>query len=196
MSFETLELLVYPLFFVSLIFSVYAQIKVSSTFRKYSKVPAAPGLSGEKLARIMLAENGIDDVMIGRISGHLTDNYNPRNKVLSLSDSTVMSPSAAAVGVAAHEVGHAIQHHVGYFPIKLRGMLVPVTNFASRASWLVITAGLLLTAFAANSPFGYYILCAGVGLFAVTMLFQLVTLPCEFNASARAMKYLRGSLFV
>ncbi len=187
------EYILYPLFIISIIFSFWAQIKVSGTYRKYSRLYTSSGRNATDVARMMLHSAGVTDVAIGRVRGNLTDHFDPRSNTLALSDTTYASYSAAAIGVAAHEAGHAIQHAEGYFPIKLRSALVPVTSFASRASWIFIMLGLIITMFATASDFGYLILLAGIGLFGVTTLFQLVTLPCEFNASRRAMTALRST---
>ena len=187
-----IDLILYLLLIVAVLISLYAQLKVSLTYRKYSSVPAGAGKSASVVARELLDGAGLTSVRIERVGGSLTDHYDPRSNTLRLSDSTYDNGSAAAVGVAAHEVGHAIQHAEGYLPIVIRGKLVPVTNFASRASWIFILIGVLLSAFAgAAGEFGMYILYAGILLFAVTTLFQLVTLPCEFNASHRALVRLR-----
>lgn len=187
------ELITYPLFILAILFSLYAQIKISSTYRKYASFYTRAGRNATDIAKMMLSDAGVYDVSIGRVYGNLTDHYDPRSNTLALSDTTYASTSAAAIGVAAHEAGHAIQHAEGYFPIRLRGALVPVTNFASKTSWLLIMIGALITAFAYDSNIGYYALLAGIGLFAVTTLFQLVTLPCEFNASRRAITAIRAS---
>ena len=187
------ELIIYPLFIVAIIFSLYAQLKVSSTYKKYSKFYTNAGRNATDIARMMLSDAGVRDVYIGRVHGNLTDHFDPRSNTLALSDTTYASTSAAAIGVAAHEAGHAIQHAEGYFPIKLRGALVPATNFASKMSWVFIMLGILITSLVYSSEFGYYILLAGVALFGVTTLFQLVTLPCEFNASRRAITALRAT---
>ena len=189
----TLELIIYPVFLLSIVFSLYAQFKVSSTYRRYSTYYTRVGRNATDIARMILSREGIYDVSIGRVHGNLTDHYDPTTNTLALSDTTYASTSAAAIGVAAHEAGHAVQHAVGYAPIKLRMKLVPVTSFASKLSWGFILLGLLITAFAYSVSFGYYILLLGIGLFAITTVFQLVTLPCEFNASKRAMAALRGS---
>ena len=188
-----MDLVLYIAFFAAILLSFYAQIKVSTTFRKYSKISSGRGKTAAEVAEMILSSNGIFDVRVERVAGNLTDHYDPRSKVLRLSDSVYGSSSAAAVGVAAHEAGHAIQHNVGYFPIKLRSALVPVTNFASRVSWLFILLGLIFTALSEYSDFGYYVAMIGIGLFSVTAVFQLVTLPCEFNASRRAMDNLDSS---
>ena len=187
------DLLLYPLFIISILFSGWAQFKISATYSKYSKVYTAAGRTAADIARMMLINNGISDVSIGRVSGHLTDHYHPTKRVLALSDTTCTSSSAAAIGVAAHEAGHAIQHSTGYFPIKLRSFLVPITNFASKISWLFILGGVILTAIAETVSFGDTVLLIGIGLYATTTVFQLVTLPCEFDASRRAIVALRSS---
>lgn len=188
-----LDMLVYALFILAIVFSIYAQVRVSSTYRKYSNIPCGRGESASAVARRMLDAGGLHHVRIERVPGNLTDHYDPRSNVLRLSDAVFDNSSAAAIGVAAHEAGHAMQYAESYFPVKLRSALVPVTNFASRASWLLIMLGVLITAFSMTVSFGYYVLLFGVGLFGVTTLFQLVTLPCEFNASGRAVRYLEGS---
>jgi Zn-dependent membrane protease YugP len=185
------EPVLYLLAILSLAFSLWAQVRVSSTFRKYSVKRTACGDTAAKVARMILDRNGLYSVRIERVGGDLTDHYDPRAGVLRLSDSVHDNSSAAAIGVAAHEAGHAVQHAVGYLPIKIRSTLVPVTSFASRFSWIVIILGVLLLAF---DPFiGYYALLVGVGLFSLVTLFQLVTLPCELDASKRAMQALRAS---
>lgn len=187
-----IDWILYLLLCVAVLISLYAQIKVSQTYRRYSSVPAGAGKSAAAVARELLDGAGLSSVRIERVGGSLTDHYDPRSNTLRLSDSTFDNGSAAAVGVAAHEVGHAIQHAEGYVPIVIRGKLVPVTSFASRTAWIFILIGALLTAFAGLvGEFGMYILFAGIVLFAVTTLFQLVTLPCEFDASHRALVRLR-----
>ncbi len=192
MILDILEFIIYPLFLFAIAFSIYAQIKISTTYGKYAKVPTRAGYTATDVARMMLKDSGAYDVSIGRVRGNLTDHFDPRTNTLALSDTTFASTSAAAIGVAAHEAGHALQHAEGYFPIRLRTALVPVTSFASRFAWIAVTLGLLFSFF---DPYGisYYILLGGVGLFAVTTLFSLVTLPCEFNASRRAMYALSSS---
>lgn len=185
-----MDIALYGLFIVAIIISLYAQIKVSSTFKKYSGYPTFAGRNATDVAGMILKSSGVYGVSLGRVAGSLTDHYNPKTRTLALSDTVFASTSAAAIGVAAHEAGHAVQHSVGYFPIKLRSALVPVTNFASRTSWLFILLGGFISA-VGMFDIGYYVLLAGLGLFAVTTLFQLVTLPCEFNASRRAMTALR-----
>lgn len=186
-----IEYILYVAAILSLVLSVWAQIKVSSTFRKYSDVSTVSGQTAASVARMILDRNGLYHVRIERVYGNLTDHYDPRAEVLRLSDSVYESASAAAVGVAAHEAGHAVQHAVGYLPIVIRSKLVPVTSFASKFTWIVIILGMLFMAL--DPIIGYYVVMAGIALFSVVAFFQLVTLPCEFNASARAMTALRES---
>lgn len=183
----------YPAFILAILFSFYAQIKVSKTFRRYADFHTQRGRMAADVAKNILTSNGIHNVSVERVPGNLTDHYDPRAKVLRLSDSVFSSSSASAIGVAAHEAGHAVQHAVGYLPIKIRTSLVPITNFASRMSWIVILLGALISLFAYTSNIGYYMVMGGTALFSVTALFQLVTLPCEFNASKRALVALRQS---
>lgn len=183
----------YPAFILAILFSFYAQIKVSKTFRRYADFHTQRGRMAADVAKNILTSNGIHNVSVERVPGNLTDHYDPRAKVLRLSDSVFSSSSASAIGVAAHEAGHAVQHAVGYLPIKIRTSLVPITNFASRMSWIVILLGALISIFAYTSNIGYYMVMGGIALFSVTALFQLVTLPCEFNASKRALVALRQS---
>lgn len=188
-----IETVLYFAALAAIIFAVWAQIKVSSTFRKYSRVSSRAGLSAAQVARIILDGHGLGSVRIERVGGNLTDHYDPRSNTLRLSDGVYDSDSAAAVGVAAHEAGHAIQHAENYLPIVIRTKLVPVTSFASRFTWIVIILGSLFMMF--DAVFGYYVFLFGIGLFAVTTLFQLVTLPCEFDASRRALLSLRETKY-
>lgn len=184
-----IELLVYLAFVAAVIFSLFAQIKVSSTFNRYSRVATRGGYTAEQVARRLLDAEGLHEVRIERTRGHLSDHYDPRTKVLRLSDSTYGNASAAAIGVACHEAGHAIQHAKNYAPLALRSFLVPVTSFASRAWWLLLLLGTVLMSLGA--ALGTGVMLFSIGLFAFTTLFQFVTLPCEFNASARAMEGMR-----
>ncbi len=167
-----------------LIVSLWAQIKVKTTYQKYSTVYSRSGMTAEVAVRKILDSNGLFNVGITRVPGELTDHYDPRTNTIALSDSVYGSSSVAAIGVAAHEAGHAIQHAVGYGPIKLRTALVPVTNIGSRLAMPLFIIGLLL----ANQALAY----AGIILFSLTVVFQLVTLPTEFDASHRAVKALGG----
>ena len=182
------DVILYILFIFAIVLTLYAQFKVSSTFKRYSRVRTGRGQTAAEAARMILNSNGLNYVRIERVRGNLTDHYDPRGKVLRLSDSVYDSTSAAAVGVAAHEAGHAVQHAVGYLPIKIRSTLVPVTNFASRGTWLLIFIGAMFY----YTDIGYLLIMIGIALFSVTTLFQLVTLPCEFDASNRAMRELSG----
>ncbi len=182
------DIALYILFLGALIFSFYAQIKVQTTFKKFSQVPCGRGRSASEVARRILDSHGLFDVKIELVNGNLTDHYDPRTRVLRLSRPVYSSYSAAAVGVAAHEVGHAIQHSEAYKPLVIRGKMVPVVSFASNFSWIAIILGIVFMSFsAAFSEIGSYILLFGVGLFALTTLFHLVTLPVELNASRRAL---------
>ena len=174
----------YLLVVAGLILSMMASAHVKSTFNKYSRVRSMCGLTGAMAARKVLELSGIYDVKIEHISGNLTDHYDPRTKTLRLSDSTYSSNSVAAVCVAAHECGHAVQHQKSYGPLVLRSTLVPAANFGSTLAWPVFVAGLIFS----MKP----LLTAGIVLISLAVLFQLVTLPVEFNASTRALKILEN----
>ena len=178
----------YILFLAAVIFTFVAQIKVSTTFKRYSRVAVGRGQTGAEVARRILDSHGLYHVRIERVAGNLTDHYDPRAEVLRLSNGVHDSSSSAAVGVAAHEVGHAIQHAEGYLPVIIRGKLVPTVTFASKFAWVAIILGILIINFSA--VLGEYVLIGGIILFAATTLFHLVTLPCEINASGRAMSEL------
>ena len=167
----------YILVLIGVAICLLASSRVNSVFRRYSTVRSRSGLTGREAAERILRANGIYDVTVRHIPGNLTDHYDPRNKTLGLSDSTYGSASVAAIGVAAHECGHAVQHATGYAPLKFRGALVPVANFGSTLAWPLILIGLLIGSRSAS-------------LFTAAVLFQLVTLPVEFNASSRAVKVL------
>ncbi|MBQ8623570.1 MAG: zinc metallopeptidase [Oscillospiraceae bacterium] len=170
----------------AMLFGLYAQYKVNSTYSKYSKVNNARRLTGAQVARQILDDNGLYDVQVAHISGNLTDNYNPKTNIVSLSDSVYNSTSVAAIGVAAHECGHAVQHAVGYMPVKIRTALVPVTNFGSSAGMIILLVGLLFSS--------YNLAMFGVLLYSLMAVFQLVTLPVEYNASSRALKTLENDM--
>ena len=178
----------YVLVLIGVILSMAASAKVNSTYAKYSRVGNHAGITGAMAAKQILRQSGIYDVRIERVSGKLTDHYDPSNKVLRLSDSTYGSTSVAALGVAAHECGHAIQHATGYAPLSIRGALVPVANFGSGISWPLILIGLFM-----RGDMALLLINLGILLFAAAVLFQIVTLPVEFNASSRAMRILEGS---
>ena len=187
----SLESYIYIATLIASVLAIWAQIKVSTTFNKYSRTPTATNRTADQVARMILDNNGLSDVRIERVRGSLSDHYDPRSKVLRLSDTVYGKRSAAAIGVAAHEAGHAIQHATGYAPVILRSKMVPITSFASRFTWIIITLGILLLSF--GTMLGYYALHVGISLFAVTTLFQLVTLPCEFDASRRALSEMNAT---
>jgi len=173
-----------------MIFAMWASFKVNSTFKKYSVIPTVRGITGAEAARRILFENGIYDVRIEYVAGNLTDHYDPKNKVLRLSEATYNNSSAGAVGVAAHEAGHAIQHAKKYIPLKIRNAIVPITNIGSRLAFPLILLGIILSAF---SEVFAYVAYAGVACFGLVTLFQLLTLPTEFNASRRAIACIRDA---
>ncbi len=164
----------------AIILSLIAQAKVKSAYSKYKKVTNGRGLTGAQVARAILDNGGLHGVQIQMISGELSDNYNPKTNVVSLSQEVYNGTSVAAMGIAAHECGHALQHANGYLPVKLRSGMVPVVNFASSISWIVIVVGLLMV--------NQTVAMIGVILMAASTVFYLVTLPVEFNASNRAKK--------
>lgn len=180
-----------PLFYSSLLLlvpaillSVYAQFKVRSTFKKYSKTSAASGVTGSQASRMLLDREGLGDVAIEVVPGHLTDHYDPRKRVLRLSEGVANSDSLAALGVAAHEAGHAIQHARKYVPMQIRSAVVPAASFGSSFGPLIFMAGLFLSSFRG-------LMTVGIVLFTAAVIFQIVTLPVEFDASSRAMKLLQ-----
>ncbi len=178
----------------AMIFSFAAQMKVQSTFKKYNKIVTARRMTGADAARKILDQNGLYDVKVEYIQGNLNDHFDPRDNVIRLSDATYGSTSVAALGVAAHEAGHAVQHATGYFPIKVRSAIVPATQIGSRLSMPLFLIGLLLIGFAEIDPVvGEYLMFAGIVLFSLSTIFQLVTLPVEFNASSRALRTLKKS---
>ena len=179
MYFDSTYLILLP----AILFALWAQSRVKSTYAKYSK--AFAGLTGEEAARMVLEMNGVNDVTIEPIAGELTDHFDPKTNTIRLSKGVYDVTSVAAVGIAAHEAGHAVQYAVGYSPIKLRTAIIPVTQIGSTLSWPLLLIGLAL---------GNQLLAtAGVVLFCAVVLFQLVTLPVEFNASNRALDTLGAS---
>lgn len=166
----------------ALLLAAFAQIKVKSSFAKYSEVYASRGVTADSVSRMLLDSFGLQRVKVERVSGSLTDHYDPRSKVLRLSDSVSGNSSIAAIGVAAHEVGHAIQDKDGYFPLRFRNAFVPVANIGSMAAFPLFFLGLFMS----MEP----LLNVGILLFAGVVLFHLITLPVEFNASSRALKLL------
>ena len=177
----TYLILVLPCMIISLI----ASSRVNSTFQKYSTQYSQRRLTGAEAARRVLAHNGVTGVRIERVAGNLTDHYDPRTNVIRLSDSVYTSTSTAAIGVAAHEAGHAVQYAKDYAPIKFRAAIIPLTNFGSKLAMPLILAGILLTFLGSFSTMLVYL---GIAAFGLSFLFQLITLPVEFNASRRAIR--------
>ena len=175
--------MLYGLVILSLLISLAAQIHVKSSFRKYSQVRNERGMTGAEAARQLLLDHGITDVGIQQVAGSLTDHYDPRTNIIRLSEDVYNSDSVAAVGVAMHEAGHALQYAEGYFPIRVRNAIVKSTNICSTGSYILVLLGILF----AFQP----LLDIGIALFCVVLFFQLVTLPVEFNASGRAVRSLR-----
>lgn len=178
----------YILVLIGALICIAASGRVNSVFSRYSRVASRLGMTGREAAEQILRKNGIYDVQVIHISGSLTDHYNPGKKTLGLSDTVYNSTSVAAIGVAAHECGHAVQHASGYAPLSIRGALVPVANFGSMAAWPLIIIGLLM-----NGQMSVTFINLGILFFSAAVLFQLVTLPVEFNASNRAVKVLESS---
>jgi len=174
----------------ALLFTMYAQYKVKSAYSTYSAMPSRAGMSGASVARRILDSNGLSHVRIEQVAGELTDHYDPRDEVLRLSSSVYHGCNMAAVGVAAHEAGHALQHANGYIPLRLRMVMIPACNFGSRLAMPLFMIGLLLAYFGGIAD---WLMLAGIAAFSLSVLFQLVTLPVEFNASRRAMRCLAGS---
>ncbi len=173
----------------ALIFSLWASARVNSTFKKYSAMRNARGLTGAEAARAVLNANGVTDVRVEYVSGNLTDHYDPKNKVIRLSQNVYDAATPAAVGVAAHEAGHAAQYAANYLPIRIRAAIIPATNFGSKLSVPLIILGLLLPGLRIFAPYAEVfnlIAWIGVACYSLCVLFQLVTLPTEFNASRRA----------
>ena len=175
----------YMLVLIGVIICMVASAKMNATFNRYARVRSRSGLTGREAAERILYSAGIRDVRVEHVPGNLTDHYDPRRKVLRLSDATYNSNSVAAIGVAAHECGHAIQHETGYVPLAVRGSLVPIANFGSSIAWPLILIGLFM-----NSGMSALLLNLGILAFSLAVLFQIVTLPVEFNASGRAVKIL------
>ena len=178
----------YILVLIGVVICMIASAKMNATFNRYSKVRSRTGMTGREAAERILMQAGIRDVRVEHVPGNLTDHYDPRSKTLRLSDATYNSNSIAAVGVAAYECGHAIQHETGYVPLAIRGSIVPVANFGSTIAWPLIAIGLFM-----NSNMSVLLLNLGILAFSFAVLFQIVTLPVEFNASGRALKILGNS---
>lgn len=167
-----------------LLLAMYAQAKVSSTYNRYKKVTSHSGYTGAQFARKMLNDNGLYDVTITQINGRMSDHYDPRANQVRLSAEVYNGTSIASLGIAAHEVGHAVQHATNYFPLTVRNLVVPVTNFSSSIYMLLIFLGIIMNSFS--------MIQFGIMLFAVIVIFQVITLPVEFNASRRAIATLGG----
>ena len=178
----------YLLLIPAMLFALYAQFKVNSTYNKFSKVRNSRGITGAEVARRILDANGLWNVKVVHIAGSLTDNYNPQTNTVSLSDSTYSSDSVAAIGVAAHECGHAVQHATGYAPIKIRSAIIPITNIGSSLGMILLLVGLIFSS--------HSLAIFGVLLYSAVTVFQAVTLPVEFNASSRALKTLRDDFIL
>ena len=170
----------YFLVLIGAVICMIASANVKSTYNKYASVRSMTGMTGAQVAERLLRAAGIHDVSVGRVRGELSDHYNPATKVVNLSDSVYGSTSVAAIGVAAHECGHAIQHAHGYIPLNLRSAFVPVANFGSKLAWPLILIGVLI-----HSQSSQLMINAGIILFSFAVIFQLITLPVEFNASRR-----------
>ena len=172
----------YILVLIGAAICMIASSNVKNTYQKYATYRSMTNMTGAQVAERLLRSAGLNDVKVGQVRGELSDHYNPATKVVNLSDSVYGSTSVAAIGVAAHECGHAIQHAKGYFPLNLRSWFVPVANFGSKLAWPLILIGLFI-----NSESSQLIINAGIFFFSFAVMFQLITLPVEFNASRRAL---------
>lgn len=172
------------------IFSLIASASVNSTFKKYSAQISTHRLTGAQAAQRVLAANGVTGVRIERVSGNLTDHFDPKSNVIRLSDNVYDNPSTAAIGVACHEAGHAVQYATDYFPIRIRAAIIPLTNFGSKLAMPLILLGIL---FSTLGSFSNALVYLGIACFGLSLVFQLVTLPVEFNASRRAMETIRNN---
>lgn len=178
---------IWVIMIIVMVLSYIIQLTLNSKFDKYSRIPGPHGLTGADVARLMLRQNGINDVTVQSVAGKLTDHFNPQDMTINLSEGVYNSTSVAACAVAAHETGHAIQHGTGYAPLRLRSALIPVVTFANNTvQWVLLLGVIMINVFPS-------LLWIGIGLFAMTTLFSLVTLPVEINASQRAIAWLAGS---
>ncbi len=178
---------IWVIMIIVMVLSYIIQLTLNSKFDKYSRIPGPHGLTGADVARLMLRQNGINDVTVQSVAGKLTDHFNPQDMTINLSEGVYNSTSVAACAVAAHETGHAIQHATGYAPLRLRSALVPVVTFANNTvQWVLLLGVIMINVFPS-------LIWIGIGLFAMTTLFSLVTLPVEINASQRAIAWLAGS---
>ena len=173
-----------------ILLSVWASTSVNSTFKRYSTQISTRRLTGAQAAQQVLSYNGVSGVRIERVSGNLTDHYDPTKNVIRLSDSVYDSPSTAAIGVACHEAGHAVQYANHYLPIKVRAAIIPITNIGSRLAMPLILLGVV---FSALGNYSYTLVYLGIACFALSLVFQLITLPVEFNASRRAMRAIEST---
>ena len=170
------------------LFALWASHNVNSTFKKYAKQFSRRRITGAQAAQRVLSANGVHGVRIERVGGSLTDHFDPKTNVIRLSDSVYDATSTAAIGVACHEAGHAVQYAVGYAPIKLRAAIIPVTNFGTKIAWPLMLLGVLLS----GMSYAFYnLVYVGIACFSLSLVFQLITLPVEFNASRRAMTAIR-----
>lgn len=189
--FETIIVIIAYASIPLMLWMIFASISVRTTYSKYNAVPANCGMTAQQVARRILDINGLFDVNIGKCSGMLSDHYDPRNNTVYLSTSTINSNSVAAIAVAAHEVGHAIQHAEGYAPIKLRGALVPVVNIVSRMITPFLLLGIIFEFIAiSGTRISVFFYCGALVCYLLYALFTFITLPCEYNASSRAKKQL------
>lgn len=178
---------IWVIMIIVMVLSYIIQLTLNNKFDKYSRIPGPHGLTGADVARLMLRQNGINDVTVQSVAGKLTDHFNPQDMTINLSEGVYNSTSVAACAVAAHETGHAIQHATGYAPLRLRSALVPVVTFANNTvQWVLLLGVIMINVFPS-------LIWIGIGLFAMTTLFSLVTLPVEINASQRAIAWLTGS---
>ena len=178
---------IWVIMIIVMVLSYIIQLTLNSKFDKYSRIPGPHGLTGADVARLMLRQNGINDVTVQSVAGKLTDHFNPQDMTINLSEGVYNSTSVAACAVAAHETGHAIQHATGYAPLRLRSALIPVVTFANNTvQWVLLLGVIMINVFPS-------LLWIGIGLFAMTTLFSLVTLPLEINASQSAIAWLAGS---
>lgn len=192
---STFQTFGYLFVFLASIFAMIASARVDSTFKKYAKQISHRGLTGAEAAHRVLIANGVSGVRIARTAGTLTDHFNPKDNTIYLSEAVYDSTSTAAIGVAAHEAGHAVQHAEQYFPIVVRSAIVPITNLGSKLSMPLILIGLILE-FSMGFSYGYPLALLGVFCFSLCVLFQFVTLPTEFNASGRAIKALEEGMIL
>lgn len=179
-------------FILPLILSIFAQTKVDSTYNKYSRIASNSNITASMFAKNLLSTAGINDITINRCSGHLTDHYHPTKKYVALSSGVHDSSSIASLGIAAHEIGHVLQYKNNYFPIKIRRLLQPVLNFTNKFMWLILIGGLIITLFIPTIiNAGEIMLLVFIGIYALSFLFSLLTLPIEKNASKRALNLLK-----